>query len=547
MSDAGCRFFRSGLGALLLACAGLNVAPSALAHASFQGAYPEPDARLAESPAEIRIRFNEPVTPVAVRLLDAALEPVAGTGSPESAGHEVRLPLARALPDGWYLVSYRVISADAHPVAASFRFAVGDAEEAPQGVAPASEPGGSTVVASLLRPLLLISLVLAAGLALFRLTLGGLAGERLRAAVVRAGRGTSWTTAGLAIAAFAIGGAEMSGEGAAGLLAASTWRVAAGSTLGASTLLAVAGALLAAIGQRERGDGPVPAILLAAGALALAASRAVTGHAAGSSAAIMLATGLHVLAASFWAGALWPLWLGLRRQEAAGAYALLVAFSRIAVVSVSLLILAGLVMAWSHLGSLGALAGSSYGLLLLGKLAVVVTLLALAATNKLWLTPALADRHGPAAGRLRLSVGTEIALMVAVLLVSVTLARTPPPSATPAGSAIATAAVEGTLLEGDYRVGWQLTPAVARQGGHELAVRLQNRDGTPLDALAVEVGLALPGRGIEPLKVPLARRGTGEFAATVPGLTAAGEWGLVLEILVTDFDRLTLETTVRLH
>ncbi len=547
MSDAGWRLSRSGLCAVLLACAGLNVAPTALAHASFQGADPEPDGHLTESPAEIRIRFNEPVTPVAVRLLDAALEPVTGTGAPESAGHDVRLPLARALPDGWYLVSYRVISADAHPVAASFRFAVGDAQEAPQDVVPAGESGAPTMIAGLLRPLLLMSLVLTAGFALFRLALGGLAGEPLQATVVRVGRAASWTTAGLALAAFAVGGAEISGEGPAGLLAASAWRVAAGSTLGASTLLAVAGALLSAIGHRQHSQVSVARILLGTGVLALAASRAVTGHAAAASPAIMLATGLHVLAASFWAGALWPLWLGLRRTTAADAHVLLVAFSRIAVASVSLLILAGLVMAWNHLGSLDAVADSSYGRLLLGKLMLVVTLLGLAAANKLWLTPALADAQRPAARRLSLSIGTEIALMVAVLLVSVTLARTPPPSLSAAASPPTAAAVDGVLLEGDYSVRWQLAPAVARPGGHELTVRLQNRDGTPLDALAVEVGLALPGRGNEPLPLPMARRGTGEFAATVPGLTAPGEWSLVLAILVSDFDRLTLETSVHLR
>jgi len=33
----------------------------------------------------------------------------------------------------------------------------------------------------------------------------------------------------------------------------------------------------------------------------------------------------------------------------------------------------------------------------------------------------------------------------------------------------------------------------------------------------------------------------------VPGLTAAGEWNLVLAILVSDFDRLTLETSIHLR
>ena len=70
----------------------LTISPAAFAHAVFEGATPEPNARLAEGPQEIVLRFSEPVTPVSVRLLNSHLQDVGAVGNPEIDRRTARQP-----------------------------------------------------------------------------------------------------------------------------------------------------------------------------------------------------------------------------------------------------------------------------------------------------------------------------------------------------------------------------------------------------------------------------------------------------------------------
>ena len=75
------------------------------------------------------------------------------------------------------------------------------------------------------------------------------------------------------------------------------------------------------------------------------------------------------------------------------------------------------------------LTSTAYGWRLFGKLALVAGLLALAALNRLVLTPALAEGSPDAARRLRLSLAADIVLGLAVLAVTATFPLSPPPRA----------------------------------------------------------------------------------------------------------------------
>jgi hypothetical protein len=148
---------------------------------------------------------------------------------------------------------------------------------------------------------------------------------------------------------------------------------------------------------------------------------------------------------------------------------------------------------------------------------------------------------------MRLSVGIEIAVMVLLLLVSATLAHTPPPGRTPAVTGAVPDPLEGMVMEGDYHLTWRLSPGAATPDGHELTLRFQRHDGTPVDPLAISASFASKARGIEALAVDMSRTDAGSYVATVRGLTAPGEWQLAFDILVTDFDKLVLEMPVTLR
>ena len=111
------------VGWLLLA---VFLATPAQAHAALLSTDPGEGDILDSSPAALTLTFNEPVSPRAdsTSLLDAAGTPVEIEVA--ASGNDVTLTPADVLDDGTYIVSWRVISADSHPIAGGFTFSVGE-------------------------------------------------------------------------------------------------------------------------------------------------------------------------------------------------------------------------------------------------------------------------------------------------------------------------------------------------------------------------------------------------------------------------------------
>ncbi len=177
-------------------------------------------------------------------------------------------------------------------------------------------------------------------------------------------------------------------------------------------------------------------LLAGAGLSALAwAGHAAAVEGVGLPAALVDA--LHLLLAGAWLGALPPLALLLRaaaRPEGADArpHAVLTvrAFSRLALGCMALLVVTGVTNAWFQVGSVPALVGTSYGWLLLIKLALLVPVLALAQRNRRRLLPRLGgdgDTIGrPAMAQLGRAVAAEAALGLLIVLVTTGLTLSPP-------------------------------------------------------------------------------------------------------------------------
>ena len=166
--------------------------------------------------------------------------------------------------------------------------------------------------------------------------------------------------------------------------------------------------------------------LAVAGGVGVAVSFAQIGHVAGLEAPLLsVMLSLHVLIAGVWVAALLPL---RRAADLAEGAAVLHRFGQVAVIGVSVLILAGMLLARSLVGSASELIGTAYGVLLLTKVASVAGLLAFAAHNKLRLVPALVAGKPEGRARLRRSIGREVAVVGAILLVTAafTTVTTPP-------------------------------------------------------------------------------------------------------------------------
>lgn len=167
---------------------------------------------------------------------------------------------------------------------------------------------------------------------------------------------------------------------------------------------------------------------------AYAATLAGTGHAAiGAMADRYVHLGcdaVHLLAAGAWVGALPGLVSLLKRagdRERPQAFALAAEatrrFSSLSLISVSALVFTGLVNASYLVGSVQALIETDYGILLMWKLLLFALMSALAATNRLRLSPEIAgvapsttdDSKRAALARLRQNAMVELATGAAIV------------------------------------------------------------------------------------------------------------------------------------
>ena len=180
------------------------------------------------------------------------------------------------------------------------------------------------------------------------------------------------------------------------------WTVLLHTTFGHDWLarLVLAALLAAALGWISPKHVDLPRWAMAALlASAFAAALVHSGHAAATAGWLgtfhRTADGLHLIAASAWLGGLLPLALLLtaaRREEIslALARAATLRFSTLGLISVGVLIATGIVNGWILTGSVPALIGTDYGRLLLAKVALFFAMVAVAAVNRLRLTPRFA-------------------------------------------------------------------------------------------------------------------------------------------------------------
>lgn len=149
------------------------------------------------------------------------------------------------------------------------------------------------------------------------------------------------------------------------------------------------------------------------------------------------ADGLHLLAAALWLGAIVGLLCLVRRTaatmdqpELARAGAALARFSSIGTAVVATLVVTGAINLWMIVGldGLPSLLDRSYGRQLALKLLFFAMMLALAATNRFWFAPRLGRPTQPPRllPMLQISLATELALLLVILLVVGRLGMTEP-------------------------------------------------------------------------------------------------------------------------
>jgi copper transport protein len=495
-------------------------ASPAFAHASLAASEPRDGAVLTEAPKQAELRFNEKVTAGAVHLIDAT-GMLRSDASVDAKDETIAVTVPPNLPQGTSIISYRVISADGHPVAGSITFSVGAPTEAK--VAENSS-GGTNALIWLTRIGLYIGLFAGIGGTFF---VRWVARERASSLILAA------LVVGLvsAVASLGLQGLDLLGLPLSNLATAAPWEIALGTSLGPSLLIAIAalGLGIAAIQSNSAAR-----ILSALAMLGVGLSLAASGHAATAppQALTRPTMFLHAVCIAFWLGALAPL-LALLWERNGAALSIVQRFSKVAVPAVAALVLTGLTLAIIQLESFGALLTTRYGIILCIKLVLVAILLGLAALNRFRLTPALAQ-NPEATPSLSRSILLECAVALGILAVVAVWRFTPPPRSLVPDAPLAVHIHTGKAM-------FQVLISPGRVGSDSFVLQLLNSDGSLLHAKEATLTVSIPARGIEEIERPGVRDADGFWRVDNVPLAVAGRWHMRIDALVTDFEKITLE------
>ena len=580
--------------ALALALAALALLPAtAGAHALLEETTPERGARLDAAPEQVSLRFSEPVEAEfgAVRVFDSEGREVQ-TGAPIQRGTEVAVRLRDGLGEDGYTVTYRVISADSHPVSGGFVFVIGDAPAPSTAVSDllGDDEAGPVIGTAfgVVRAVQFGAIALGLGALLFavlcwlpglRATAGAGAGwqdastafsARLRT-VLLASAAAGALSAALAIV---LQGAVAGGTGIGEALSADVVGDVLGTRFGVVWALGFAAWLV--VGVLAAAPRPVPVLRPAAvGATGLAlpattrlaalavpltvlsALPALGGHASVQSPVALLtpANILHVIAMSAWLGGVAVLVLALRaatgRLEGGDRTRLLAAvvarFSTLAGVAIAVLLASGIVQSLVEVRTVPNLVETAFGRAVLVKIVLFGGIVALGWVNRRRLVPALnrASSDGRPPGHagllLRRTLRVELLLGVAAIIATGALAGYAPSVAEGQGPFSGSADIGPARLE--------VTVDPARVGPNEMHVYFfDRRTGAQWDETVELTATAeMPVRGIEPIELEATKAGPGHFLISGATFGVKGNWTVEIASRINDFDefRTKVEVPVR--
>jgi copper transport protein len=521
-------------------------AAPASAHAALVASDPAAGTIVPDAPNKVTLTFSE-----SVQLLAGKIQVLAPDGSradqgePQAGGNTVTIPLRSGGGRGTYLASYRVISADSHPVAGTLTFSVGATS------APPAETGFAESIDPVVRALIPIGKYLGyAGLVLLIgpvLVLALLWPHRLSRAgparLVSVGIGLvlASTLLGLWLQAPYATGSGLFGATLDDL------RDVLGSTFGAVMLvrlgvICAAAFLLRPLLRGDGGESKADLALLGVLGVAALATWPLTGHPTASPVAgvSVVVDAIHLSSMAVWLGGLVMLVsFLLPRANEKELGAILPIWSRWAFTAVSALVVAGVVQALIEVSSLSGLFTSTYGQLILVKSGLAIAAISVAALSRKLV---LARSAESAPHRLRRAVLIELSITAIVLGVTSVLVQIPPPRTAEAAETASTpSTVSQTLTSGSTVLQVDVFPAAV--GNNSIHLYAYTPDNKPLPVVEWTATAALPAKNIEPIDVPLLRitdfHAVGDIALPQPG-----EWTFKFAVRTSDIDRANFTMTV---
>jgi copper transport protein len=504
---------------------------AAWGHAGLVRTEPSASRTVNAPPSRVLLSFTEPVEArfAIVSVTDAGGNQVAA-GPPRSASgapQTLSAPLRR-VPEGWYLVFWRVVSADGHPVRGAFTFAVGpNPGPPPQFRVPSLSETATTTRLLVSRWVVFLSLLSALGLFVLRAVIARpvvrlVPGCSLRPLSVAFGAALVVALAAipvylvLATAQFTLRSAFDLGAIVPAARASGFGR----DFLDLELVLALFGAaafVALYLDRPEREQRSVVELIalpsaLLAGAAALVLP-ALAGH-AGQKAPRGLSLPLdvaHLGAASIWLGGLIGLvvfWLSVGPKGRIAALAHVVPrFSAVAFCSVVVLVGTGIGSAFLELPTLATLWQTSYGKALLVKIVLLFAALLLAGVNLARTKPRL-----QAAG-VRPSLAPPASALARVKDIAARVGPGP---------------VSEVIAKGPYRLRVEVSPnRAALPNTFSVAI---TRGGQPVRGAEVVSRFDMLDMEMGEQSFRFPERTPGVFVKSAPALVMVGHWALQFEV-----------------
>jgi copper transport protein len=545
------------------AAAALALPAAAAAHAGLVHTVPTASVVVNRPPPLVQLTYTEAVEPrfATISVTDAAgTQETAGAPRRSAADPKTLVVPVRHLGPGWYLVYWRVISVDGHPVRGAFTFAVGpNPGPAPQFRIPSISETAATPRLIAARSVVFVSLMAAIGLFLLRIATARPVVRRVPETRLRAlsiAFGVAAVVALISIPVYVL-------MATAQFALRSTFAIGAlvplfrDSAFGRGytdlelvfALFVAAAGLALWVDRPERGQRSIAELVSVIGALAGAAAvllvPGLAGHAAQTSprGASVLFDWLHLAAGSIWVGGLigllvlWSSFPAARRT--AGLAVCVPRFSNTAFVSVLVLIGSGIGASLIHFPTFASLWQTSYGQALLVKIGLLSAAMLLASVNLLRTRPRLLayrDRPelGPgAASLLRRLVAGEVLLVVSALTAAAVLSSLAPPAKALAKEGGASARVgpgpvAETVDKNGYHVVVRVAPnRAAVRNSFQLSV---TRNGRPVRGAEIVSGFTMLDMEMGTQSYAMKETAPGVYVRSVPALVMVGHWGLSFEI-----------------
>jgi copper transport protein len=550
--------------AALAAAVALALPGAASAHAYLVKAVPVASGILDAPPPNVQLTYDEAVEPrfAIISVTDAqGRQQTTGPVHRSAANPDTLLvPVTPHLPEGWYLIYWRAISVDGHPVQGAFTFAVGP-NPGPAPLFPIPHVSATATSAQLLisRWAMFITIMVAFGLLVMRLLIARPLSRRVSGVGLRPLTRAFIASSVLGLIAIPV----YLDIATANDSLRSAFDVTALVPLFGVTefgrafmdlelcfaLFCLAAGIALWLDRPLRERRSIAEIGATFGALVAGAAVFVVPGAAGHAAQTSprgLTLGvdwLHLLSGSVWLGGLvglLVLWAGIGAERRVAALTMVVPrFSKVALAAFATVAATGIAEAIIHMPALDALWKTSYGVAILVKAGLLILAAMIASGNLLRSTPRLvaaeqrSELGAPAARLLRALVGGEVAVVTGLVFVAAVLSSLapPPPAFALENSAIAKVG-PGRIARAVSVAGYELQVLVSPNKAaapDSFALRI-TKHGQPVANASVTLAFNHLEMAMPQQEYRLAETEPGVYARVAPALVMVGRWGLRFEI-----------------